>query len=101
MAVDLGGVALHLVEYVNFALVAEEHLRSRRPNDGGNERGQACVGAEKRTIIALTRVSPTCSKDPAFWARAELTVASPRASRDERIMAEVVTGGVEPQVIID
>jgi len=63
MAVDLGSVSLGLVEDVDHLFVAEKHLAR-------NERSRRTVPG-RRTIIALTRVLPTCTNDPAFSAATE------------------------------
>lgn len=62
MAVDLLGVAFRLVEDVQLLLVPEEHL-----DDDGDKvkRLSAKQKKESHTIIAETRVEPTCSMLPA------------------------------------
>ena len=58
MAVDLYGVALGLLEDVDHLFVAEKHL----PRDEWTHR----TSLERRTIMALTKVLPAWTKDPAF-----------------------------------
>lgn len=61
--IDLGDVALGLVEDVDHLFVSEEHLEAEGFEGRSGDGSGGYV-----TIMALTRVLPTCWKVPAFWA---------------------------------
>jgi hypothetical protein len=74
MTVDLVSITLHFIDDVHLVGAAYKHLRMF--SDGFMK---ACW---RHTIMALTRVSPATTKEPACWAKAEGT-ASPRAANKE------------------
>ena len=76
MAVYLNGIILGLVKDVNLFLVGDEHLLRSVMRGGGGE-GYSAMGV--RTIMADTKLSPTSTIEPGFWATA--AEASPRASK--------------------
>jgi hypothetical protein len=75
MTVDLMSITLHFIDNVHFVGAAYKHLEvvQRWGLDKVNWR---------HTIMALTRVSPTTTKEPGCWATAEET-ANPRAAIKE------------------
>jgi len=83
MAIYLSCISFGLVEDVDFFLVTEKHLVGIK---GGWERNGLCV----RTIIALTRVSPACTIDPADWA----------AARDEEAATPMASKGSEENIVM-
>jgi hypothetical protein len=75
VTIDRFSITLHLVHDVNFFLVTEEHL-------GGFKNDQLASDCPEHriqlTIIALTRVLPTCSNVPGVAANAGIAAASAR-----------------------
>ena len=86
MAVDRLGVSLDLVHDVDLFLVSEEHLWSREQRPWPKEQTEL-------TIIALTRVSPASTMEPAVSARAGEAMARARRE-EERMMGTNAQRGV-------